>query len=99
MTVFPGGELGMARELTLWFVYCAVVGLFAAYLTSRALPAGAPYMDVFRFASTVALIGYSLALWHESIWYRRAWGTTIRNTIDGLIYGLLTEGAFGWLWP
>jgi hypothetical protein len=25
--------------------------------------------------------------------------TTIRNNIDGLIYGLLTAGAFRWLWP
>jgi hypothetical protein len=23
----------------------------------------------------------------------------VRLTIDGLIYGLLTAGVFGWLWP
>jgi hypothetical protein len=34
-----------------------------------------------------------------SIWYRRAWSTTIKSTIDGLIYGALTAGVFGWLWP
>jgi hypothetical protein len=34
-----------------------------------------------------------------SIWYKRAWGTSIRTTIDGLVYGLLTAGVFGWLWP
>ena len=99
MTVFPNGELGMNRQLAMWFVYCAVVGLFAAYLTSRALPAGAPYLEVFRFAATVAFAGHALALWTESIWYRKAWGTTTRNNIDGLIYGLLTGGVFGWLWP
>jgi hypothetical protein len=26
-------------------------------------------------------------------------GYTVRTTIDGLVYGLLTGGAFGWLWP
>ena len=40
-----------------------------------------------------------LALWHDSIWYKRKWSTTIKSTIDGLIYGLLTGGTFGWLWP
>jgi hypothetical protein len=23
----------------------------------------------------------------------------LKSTIDGLIYGLLTGGRFGWLWP
>jgi len=24
---------------------------------------------------------------------------TIKEVVDGLIYGLLTAGTFGWLWP
>ena len=44
-------------------------------------------------------LGYSVALWQFSIWYHRSWGTTIRSTVDGLIYALLTAGVFGWLWP
>ena len=40
-----------------------------------------------------------LALWQISIWYHRSWATTIRSTIDGLIYAALTAGFFGWLWP
>ena len=27
------------------------------------------------------------------------WGATGRNMFDGLVYGLLTGGAFGWLCP
>ncbi len=38
-------------------------------------------------------------LWQMSIWYRRAWLTTIKATVDGLIYALLTAGTFVWLWP
>jgi hypothetical protein len=34
-----------------------------------------------------------------SIWFKRDWGTTMRSTVDGLVYGLLTGGVFGWLWP
>ena len=56
-------------------------------------------MQVFRLAGTVAFIGYALALWQMSIWYRRQWRTTIVSTIDGPIYAGLTAGTFGWLWP
>jgi hypothetical protein len=99
MTVFPAGDLGMGKQLVAWFMYCVVIGIFAAYLTSRALPAGAPYLEVFRFSATVAFVAYGMGLWQHSIWYRRKWATTIRSNIDALIYGLLTGGVFGWLWP
>lgn len=99
MTVFPSGPMSMARNLVLWFLYAAVVGLFAGYIAGRALPPGTPYLRVFQFAGATAFIGYSVALWQMSIWYRRAWTTTIKATVDGLIYALLTAGTFGWLWP
>jgi hypothetical protein len=99
LTVIPNGPWPMGKNLALWFLYSAVVGLCAAYVAGRALPAGAAYLQVFRFAGVTAFVGYSLALWQMSIWYRRAWSTTIKATVDGLIYALLTAGTFGWLWP
>jgi hypothetical protein len=99
LTVIPNGMMSMTRNLLLWFIYCAVVGYFAAYIAASALPVGAPYLKVFRFVGAAAFIGYALALWQMSIWYRRAWSTTIKVTVDGLIYALLTAGMFGWLWP
>jgi hypothetical protein len=98
-TVLPNGPTRMSRNLILWFVYSALVGVFAAYIAGRALPAGSPYLQVFRFAGASAFLGYSAALWQMSIWYRRAWIATIKATVDGLIYALLTAGIFGWLWP
>ena len=44
-------------------------------------------------------IAYGAALWQMSIWYRRAWSTTIKATVDGLIYSLITGGIFYLLWP
>ncbi len=99
LTVMPNGPTPMGKNLVLWFLYSAVVGLFAAYVAGRALPIGATYLRVFRFAGVTAFVGYSVALWQMSIWYRRAWSTTIKATVDGLIYALLTAGTFGWLWP
>jgi hypothetical protein len=99
MTVWPNGPVAMGKTFILWFLYLMVVGVFAAYVAGRALPVGAHYLAVFRFAGVTAFIGYSLALWQNSIWYRKPWSTTLKATVDGLIYGLLTAGVFGWLWP
>lgn len=99
MTVMPKGEYNMGASLIQWFLHSLVIGTIAAYVTGRALGPGAPYLEVFRFAGTTAFVAYAIAMWQDSIWYHRAWGTTIKNTIDGLIYGCLTAGTFGWLWP
>ncbi len=99
VTVMPNGPISMVMNLVTWFIYIVVVGLCAAYVAGRALPAGTPYLHAFRFIGTTAFIGYSVALWQMSIWYKRAWSTTIKATFDGLIYALLTAGTFGWLWP
>lgn len=58
-----------------------------------------PNLAVFRFAGATAFTAHAFALWPISIWYRRSWGTTVRSTIDGLLYGCLAAGVFGWLWP
>jgi hypothetical protein len=99
LTVLPNEPWSMGRNLGLWFAYLLVVSLFAAYVASRALPPGAEYLHVFRFVGATAFLGYAAALWQMSIWYRRAWSTTVKATVDGLIYALLTAGTFGWLWP
>ena len=99
LTVMPNGLMSMGGTFVQWFLYSAVVGVFAAYVAGRALPVGADYLEVFRFVGSIAFIGYCLALWQMSIWYHRAWSWTIKATVDGLIYGLLTAGTFGWLWP
>jgi len=98
-TVFRSGGFGMGKQLVQWFVYCLVVSLIAAYVASRAVPAGAGYLDVFRFAGVTAFACYGMGLWQASIWYRRSWATTLKTNVDALIYGLLTAGTFGWSWP
>ena len=99
MTVLPAGMPGMAKNLIGWFVYSVVVNIFAAYVASRAVAPGAAYLQVFRFVGTVSFVGYALALWQMTVWYNRSLSTTIKSTVDGLIYALVTAGTFGWLWP
>ena len=99
MTVLPTGQSGMGAQLAQWFGYCLVVSLFAGYLASRSLGPGAEYLDVSQIASTAAFMGYGLALWQNSIWFRKSWAATLRSNLDALLYGFLTGGTFGWLWP
>jgi len=99
LTVYPPGPVKMGKSMLLWFLYSVVVSILAAYIAGRALPIGTVYLPVFRFAGATAFIGYCVALWQQSIWYGRSWGTTLKITIDGLIYALVTAGTFGWLWP
>jgi hypothetical protein len=99
MTVFPNSPPAMPKFLGQWFVYCIIIGFFTAYLTGRTVMAGSPYPAVFRVAATTAFMAYGLGNLSNGIWKGQPWGMTIKEVIDGLVYGLLTGGTFGWLWP
>jgi hypothetical protein len=99
MTVVPSGPPAMPKFLGLWFVYCLVIGFFVAYLTGRTLAPGTPYLAVHRVAGCSAFMAYGLGQLSNGIWKGQPWGMTIKEVIDGLIYGALTGGTFGWLWP
>ncbi len=99
LLVFPHGSLAMGKQLTQWFIYCLLVSILVAYVSSVALPAGADYLSVFRIAGTVAVLTYAGAVPTKAIWFGHQWSDTAKDALDGVIYGLLTAGVFGWLWP
>ncbi len=99
ITVRPSGAPALGKFLAQWFLYCLLVSIFTAYLTGRTRVPGTQYLEVFRVAGATAFLGYSLALIQNAIWKGETWGVTLKHIIDGLIYGLLTAGTFGWLWP
>jgi hypothetical protein len=99
LTLSAGGEFSMGKPLAQWFIYLLIVMLICAYLASRTLAVGAPYLGVFRVVGTVAFMGLALGQPHQSIWWQRRWSSTIKYMIDGLVYALLAAGVFGWLWP
>ncbi|HYR28632.1 MAG TPA: hypothetical protein VEU30_09205 [Thermoanaerobaculia bacterium] len=90
---FPGA-------LIQYLLYTIVVSLFVAYLTGRVLGAGAPYLEVHRVAGTAGMLAWAFGTnVADSIWYGRPWSATIKHVIDGVIFGFLIGGTFGWLWP
>lgn len=99
MTVFPSQPPAMPKFLGLWFLYCLVIGIFVAYLTGHTVAAGANYLVVFRVAGTAAFLAYGLGHLSNGIWKGQPWSVVVKEVFDGLLYGLLTAGTFGWLWP
>jgi hypothetical protein len=99
MTVRPNGPGSMGAMLGQWFVYQLAVSVFAAYVTGRSLGQGADYLQVFRIAGAVTFCCYAVGHWQYKIWWGKGTRSTITNTIDGLVYALVTAGTFGWLWP
>lgn len=100
LTVIPAGPTpGMAKNLIQWFLFCLLISAFAAYIGGKLIPAGADYHMVFRWTGTIAILGYSVSSLSESIWMGRPWKITMKHVCDGIVYGLVTAGSFGWLWP
>jgi hypothetical protein len=99
MTVFPNGPVVMPKFLGQWFGYCLIIAFFVAYLTGHTVRPSTSYLAVFRVAGTAAFMAYGLGQLSNSIWKGQTWSMTIKEVLDGLVYGLLTAGTFGWLWP
>jgi hypothetical protein len=89
----------MGRNMILSFIFYLVTSVFVAYIGSESLAAGADYLRVFQITGTAAIMAYCFAAIPHAIWF----GTPLRNVIaglvDGVVFGLLTAGFFGWLWP
>lgn len=94
----PGGPQ-MGLSMALYFIYGLIVSIFVAYVAGRALGPGAEYLSVFRIAGTTAILAYAGALPVGAIWFGRSWSSILKEMLDGVVYGLLTAGVFGWLWP
>lgn len=97
--VRPSRPPRMGLTLVQWFLYLVLVGVFVAYITGRAVPAGGEYLDVFRFAGTTGFVAFGMSRIGDTIWYGKKWSTVFKDTMDALIYALLMAGVFGWLWP
>ena len=93
------GKFSMASQLTKAFIYYLVVSFFVAYVASHALPRGTEYLKVFQVVGASAFMAYGLGLVPEAIWFGRTWSSVLKTMASALLYGCLTAGTFGWLWP
>lgn len=99
MTIRPNGEIKMGKMMGQWFVYSLFIAVLAAYITGRTRGLGAPYLEVFRVSAAVTFCCYVVAHWQNWIWWGKSTRFTVTNSLDGIIYALITGATFGWLWP
>jgi hypothetical protein len=99
MNVLRSGVPSMGKYLTQWFVFTLVVSFFIAYVARHAIPAGTPYLGVFRIVGAVGFLAYAAGQLPAAIWMGKPWKVAWKEAFDGLVYGLVTAGTFGWLWP
>jgi hypothetical protein len=95
----PNGAPHMGGTLGAWFTFALAVAFMVAYVASRTLAPGTDYLQVFRFVGTITFLTYAGGSVIDGIWMGRPWGAVFKDLLDALIYGLLSGGAFGWLWP
>lgn len=95
----PNGVVGMGKALGQWFVFSLVVSTGTALVASTVLPVGTSYMMVFHTVGLIAWLAYAAGQLPAAIWMGKPWSIAAKEVLDGLIYGLVTAGAFGWLWP
>jgi hypothetical protein len=99
LTLRPNGVPTMGPSLINWFVFTVVVSAFVAFVASGVLPAGTEYRKVFHTVGLVAFLAYAAGQLPAAIWMGKPWSIAAKEVLDGLIYGLVTAGTFGWLWP
>ena len=99
MNVLRPGVPQMGKYLIQWFIFTLVVSFFIAYIAANAIPRGAEYLHVFRIVGAVGFLAYGMGQVPAAIWMGRPWKIASKELIDGLVYGLVTAGTFGWLWP
>lgn len=99
LTVRDPASQGMGGMMTKWFLYSLIIAFFTAYITGRSLDQSANYLQVFRLAGATTFVAYGLGVWQQWIWWGKSLRSSLTNTLDALIYALLTAGIFGWRWP
>lgn len=99
LTVLPSGTPNMGKNLLQWFLYSVLISIMVAYIASLGLAHGAAYMVVFRMTGAIAVLAYGFYYIPNSIWKGSRWSVTMKFIFDGVVYGLVTAGTFGWLWP
>jgi len=95
----PNGYPNMGKNMLFSFIFYLVVSFLTAYVASHTVNAGADYLDVFRVVGATAMLAYAAGFIPNAIWFGRGFGATFKEVLDGIVYGLLTAGVFGWLWP
>lgn len=96
--IVPGCP-NMGKAMCLSLIHNFAIATFVAYVASHALLPGSSYLSIFRIVGTTTILAYCGARFADAIWMGHTWRGVATQVFDGIVYGLVTAGIFGWLWP
>jgi hypothetical protein len=99
MTIIPRGVPTIGKSLMQWFTLSLVISVFVAYITHLSRVPGEGFKSVLQVAGATGVLGYAFGSTCDSIWKGVSWDSTMRFTVDGIIYGIVTGATFAWMWP
>ena len=99
IVVWSSNPMQMGKQLTQWAVYCLVISALIAHVAVSALHAGDGFARVFYLTGLVGILAYAGNAAIGAIWFGHSWSRTVKDIIDGMIYGVATGLVFAWLWP
>lgn len=99
LNIIRPGVPNMGKNLTQWFVFLLLVSFFIGYIAAHTVAPGTRYWEVFRVVGAIGFLAYGAGQLPAAIWMGKPWKVAWKELFDGLLYGLVTAGAFGWLWP
>jgi hypothetical protein len=99
LTVTPCGVHGKASVWEGYAAYHLAVNITIAYLAGLALLPGTDFNPAFRFATTVAFLGYGFTSLHEWLWQRMPWRMIWKPACRGLVCSLVSGSIIAGLWP
>lgn len=94
--------LTMGDKLVGTFIVYLVVSILIAYLSLVAIqPVASPasFAKVFQITATAGVLAYGFSFIPSALWWGSYTRTIIANTVDGVVYGVMTGAIFAWLWP
>jgi hypothetical protein len=96
MLVLWPTPLNMGKAIGFTLMFFLVSAFVMGYLASIALKPGAPFMRVFQFMTTAALLTHCAAIFPHAFWFRRKVGMEL---LDGVVFAIATGLIFASLWP
>ncbi len=96
MLVLWPTPINMGKAILFTLLYFLFSSFVIGYLASIALVPGAPFLRVFQFVFTTALLTYCAAHFPHVFWFRRK---IAMELLDGLTFALACGLIFALLWP
>jgi hypothetical protein len=99
LNIASGDSVSLGKPLVLWLLYVIVVSAMAGHIAYPRHDLQVDSRSIFHTVALTSLLAYAGAQWQQTIWYRKPWLTSLKSTLDGLIYAVATGAIFVYFWP